>query len=109
MEEARNQVAVKRGPIVYCLESMDIADGKNIDDVLLNANAELKPVPMMIGSHRFVALEGDAQLADETSWKDKLYREVGKTAGKVHIKLIPYYAWGNRQKCDMTIWMPLTR
>lgn len=109
VEEVRNQVAVKRGPIVYCLESIDIEGGKNIDDVLINADIDLKPVPMTIGSHQFVALEGDAQLAEETSWKDTLYREVGKSGAKVHIKLIPYYAWGNRQKCDMTIWMPLKR
>lgn len=109
VEEVRNQVAVKRGPIVYCLESIDIEGGKNIDDVLINADIDLKPVPMAIGSHQFVALEGDAQLAEEASWKDTLYREVGKSGAKVHIKLIPYYAWGNRQKCDMTIWMPLKR
>lgn len=109
VEEVRNQVAVKRGPIVYCLESVDIAGGKNIDDVLISADIDLKPVPMTIGSHSFAALEGDAQLAEEASWKDTLYREVGKTGSKVHIRLIPYYAWGNRGKCDMTIWMPLKR
>ena len=25
VEEARNQIAVQRGPIVYCLESIDLA------------------------------------------------------------------------------------
>ena len=27
----------------------------------------------------------------------------------VHIRLIPYYAWGNRGKAEMTVWMPLAR
>ena len=24
-------------------------------------------------------------------------------------RLIPYYAWGNRGKAEMTVWMPLAR
>ena len=27
----------------------------------------------------------------------------------VDIRLIPYYAWGNRGKAEMTVWMPLAR
>jgi DUF1680 family protein len=27
----------------------------------------------------------------------------------VDIRLIPYYAWGNRGKGEMTVWMPLAR
>ena len=34
-EEIRNQVVVKRGPLVYCLESMDIANGEKIDVLAL--------------------------------------------------------------------------
>lgn len=25
---------------------------------------------------------------------------------KVKVRLIPYYAWGNRGKSEMTVWMP---
>ena len=27
----------------------------------------------------------------------------------IYIRLIPYYAWGNRGKAEMTVWMPLAR
>jgi len=54
-------------------------------------------------------LDGTARLVDEVSWKDTLYREVGKADKPVHIRLIPYYAWGNRGKAEMTVWMPLAR
>src|SRR5699024_11800687 len=37
-EEIRNQVVVKRGPVVYCLESMDIEGGHKIDNVLIPAD-----------------------------------------------------------------------
>ena len=43
VEEARNQVAVMRGPIVYCLESPDLPEGVDLDDVALVADAKWTP------------------------------------------------------------------
>jgi len=34
---------------------------------------------------------------------------VGKADGEVKIRLIPYFAWGNRDHSEMTVWMPLAR
>lgn len=108
-EEIRNQVVVKRGPLVYCLESMDIEGGHKIDNVLIPADIRLTPKKITIEGSPIVALDGTARLVDEVSWKDTLYREVGKVDKPVHIRLIPYYAWGNRGKAEMTVWMPLAR
>ena len=109
VEEVRNQVAIKRGPIVYCLESADLPQGIRIDDVLIPADIQLEPVMIEIDGHPVMALEGVAQLADEASWQGQLYREVGLTARELPIRLIPYYAWGNRGKGEMSVWLPLLR
>lgn len=109
VEETRNQVVVKRGPLVYCLEGVDVADGKRIDDVLIPADIKLTPKQIEIDGSKMVALEGEARLMDEASWNNVLYREVGKTDKKVKIQLIPYFAWGNRGKTEMTVWMPLAK
>ena len=109
VEETRNQVVVKRGPLVYCLESMDIEGGKRIDDVLIPADIRLTPRKTVIAGSSVVALEGTARLAEEASWDGTLYREVGKADKPVNIRLIPYYAWGNRGKAEMTVWMPLAK
>ena len=77
-EEIRNQVVVKRGPLVYCLESMDIEGGHKIDNVLIPADIRLTPKKIIIEGSPIVALDGTARLVDEVSWKDTLYREVGK-------------------------------
>ena len=108
-EEIRNQVVVKRGPLIYCLESMDIDGGKRIDDVLIPTNIELTPRKIQIDGSPIVALEGVARLADNASWDGVLYRPVAKADKPVSIRLIPYYAWGNRGKAEMTVWMPLSR
>lgn len=109
VEETRNQVVVKRGPIVYCLESMDIEGGKRIDDVIIPADIQLNPKKITISGSPVVALEGKAVLGEEASWDGVLYREVGKVGQAVNIRLVPYYAWGNRGKAEMTVWMPLKR
>ena len=41
VEETRNQVAIKRGPIVYCLESPDLPKGVRVQDVAIPADAKL--------------------------------------------------------------------
>ena len=108
-EEIRNQVVVKRGPLVYCLENMDIAHGEKIDNVLIPADIKLTPKKITIEGSPVVALEGKARLASATSWEGVLYRPVVQAEKTVDIRLIPYYAWGNRGKGEMTVWMPLAR
>jgi hypothetical protein len=51
---------------------------------------------------------GDA--AGEPAWGNELYRELPPGAPRaVALKLIPYYAWGNRGRSEMTVWLPLGR
>ena len=108
VEETRNQVAVKRGPIVYCLESSDLPN-QNVFDVVIPTSIKFLPVSMKIANGEVMTLTGEAKLLDGNNWKNKLYREVNTLLKPVKIKLIPYYAWANRGKTDMTVWMPLMR
>ena len=109
VEETRNQTVVKRGPIVYCLESNGIEGGKKIDNVLIPANIQLTPREITIDGSHLTALEGTARLMGDDSWTGTLYRPVGQADQKVNIQLIPYFAWGNRGKAEMTVWMPLAK
>jgi uncharacterized protein len=108
VEETRNQVTIKRGPIVYCLESADLPN-QNVFDVMIPASIKLQPVPMKIDIGNVMALTGEARLLQKTNWKNTLYKEVNITTTPIKIKLIPYYAWANRGKTDMTVWMNLMR
>ncbi len=108
VEETRNQVTVKRGPIVYCIESADLPQQKVLD-VVIPSNIKLQPVRMTIANGEVMALTGEARLLDHNQWNNTLYKEVNTNLKPVSIKLIPYYAWANRGKTDMTVWMPLMR
>lgn len=110
VEANRNEVAVKRGPIVYCLESVDLPEGKKIFDIALSPKSGLKPQPIRIAGSPVMSLTGTADTRDEHSWSNSLYREVPLSgSGKLNIRLIPYYAWDNRGHTDMETWIPFDR
>jgi len=99
---------VKRGPIVYCLESADLPN-TNIFSVAIPSTIRLQPVPMKIGIGNVTGLVGEARLLSYNGWTNRLYKELDAANKPISIKLIPYYAWANRGTSDMTVWMPLMR
>jgi DUF1680 family protein len=110
VEEARNHVAVRRGPVVYCLESPDLPAGVAVADVALPAGVELRPrfVPDLLGG--VAVLEGTAVARPGGPWAGELYREVRPAEAKpVAVRLVPYYAWSNRGQSEMSVWLPLGR
>jgi DUF1680 family protein len=110
VEETRNQVAVKRGPVVYCHESVDLPKDRTIFDIAIGVKNNLITVPVMIENSAVTMLKGNAFLVNRDSWQNKLYREVKNPApDTIPVRLIPYYAWGNRGHTDMTVWIPLVR
>ena len=126
VEENKNQVAVKRGPIVYCLENVDIdASGVStekkdkkgrvsVNDIIIPADIQWTEVKKTIDGHEFVALQGDALLAEQgtvASWKkNQLYRDLAPAQKKVRITMIPYYAWDNRgSDVEMSVWLSVKK
>jgi len=110
VEETRNQAAVKRGPLVYCLESPDIGDGSRIFDYRIPSGIKLNPVQIKIAGAELTALEGKLLKGKSPNWKNSLYREIStQKPESVKIRLIPYYAWDNRGISEMTVWIPLAR
>jgi DUF1680 family protein len=110
VEELRNQVAVQRGPVVYCLESPDLPEGVKVSDVVLPRGIELKRRfdAKLLGG--VVVLEGTAEAVAEPAWEKQLYRDLPEARTRpVAVRLIPYYAWDNRGPSEMTVWVPLGR
>lgn len=106
VEESRGQVAVVRGPLVYCVESQDLGN-TDIDDLILPLDTRFTPVETTIAGSRVTALECEVLVRGHQSWEGILYRDAVKVQKRQTIRLIPYYAWGNRGKSEMTVWMPV--
>lgn len=110
IEETRNQVAVTRGPIVYCLESTDLPAGVSLDDVTIPATTKFAPRHDAKVLNGITLLEGEGRLIGSGDWTGMLYRPLRASAPEsVKLRLIPYYAWGNRDISHMSVWLPLSR
>lgn len=109
VEQTRNQVAVMRGPVVYCLESVDVPKGIQFEDICLPFDAKWKTQhePELLGG--VTVLRTKAMVTDKTGTKDiGGYRHVsGVRPRRVNITMIPYYAWNNREETKMTVWLPI--
>ena len=94
VREDQGQVALMRGPLVYCLEA---ADQPNVDlfRLTLPSSAQLRAAPHpkmqhpdLLGS--VTVIEGEALAAGK------------KPQAMI---AIPYFAWANRQLGAMLVWI----
>lgn len=109
VEENINQAAVERGPILYCVETPDVSV-EALGDLMLPVNAQFKEILFEIEGRSMVALETEMAVSKraEDYKPDALYQTM-KCEGvrKVSVRMIPYYAWDNRGKGEMIVWLPL--
>jgi len=112
VNDDRGRVAFQRGPIVFCMEHLDQSHPEpGIDlasytvtlDATTTAHFEPQlPDGIMVLSHPGSIKRSPAGLglyysADETV----KYHQTPTT-----LKLIPYYAWSNRDLASMQVWIP---
>ncbi|WP_258104689.1 glycoside hydrolase family 127 protein [Marinoscillum sp. MHG1-6] len=110
VEETQNQVAVKRGPVVYCLEANDLKEGQKLSDILIPADIALTPTEIQIANTSLKGLSGKAEVAASGNWDQQLYQKLSDSKPQsTDILLIPHFAWANRDEADMSIWLPLDR
>lgn len=76
----RGKAAIQRGPIVYCVEAVD--NGGHVADLRLPLDAPLT-----------------------ATFDAGLLGGVEVIRGE-HVVAVPYYAWNNRGKGEMAVWMP---
>ncbi|MDW7692176.1 glycoside hydrolase family 127 protein [Flammeovirgaceae bacterium SG7u.111] len=106
IEEVRNQVAIQRGPVVYCVESPDLPKGASILDIYLPLSSKLEAEyrPDFLGG--LSTIKGDVMLRKDKN--EGMYYTLKKPVlEKIPVSFVPYYAWSNRGQAEMTVWMPI--
>ena len=88
-------------PVVLGQAVLDAADRVLADPFLPDADH-------IIRRENFLGVETPSP-AKKTLAAEHFVNAGNTTVKPVKIKLIPYYAWANRGKTDMTVWMPLIR
>jgi DUF1680 family protein len=107
VEETFNQVAAKRGPLVYCLESPDLPAGMKVTDICVPADIAVlaRFDRRLFGG--IAVLDGTFAARRSADWQGQLYREAKRAPVEpVKVSLIPYFSWANRGKSEMTVWLP---
>ncbi|HEY0789642.1 MAG TPA: beta-L-arabinofuranosidase domain-containing protein [Chthoniobacterales bacterium] len=97
----RGRMALKRGPLVYCLEQAD--NGPHIDAITLPTDVSLVPEQQSDLPDGTVALTGTGFREQPTP--NGLYRDQPPAVERVAVTAIPYYAWSNREPGEMEIWI----
>ena len=98
VKEDAGKIALQRGPIMYCAEWTD-NNGRACNIVLpagISFSSEFKPG--MLNGVTIIKTEATVVLTDE--------KENTITTVKRPFVAIPYYAWANRGKGEMTVWFP---
>jgi len=102
--QSRGKIALRRGPIIYCLEQPD--NKSDLDHIALPLSANLAAhfEPALLGGVTVITGQGSVQKPDD--WTRQLYRPVNAVGGEpVAIKAIPYCVWGNRGQQKMKVWI----
>jgi hypothetical protein len=94
------RVALKRGPIVYCVEETD--NGPCLADMMINPDTAFADEwqPDVLGGVcvlRFEAFRRKPFMG--------LYRKHAPEYESVNATAVPYYAWGNREEGEMAVWL----
>lgn len=99
--DVAGRLALRRGPLVYCLEECDL--GTPPQRFVADADAEVAVVPGSGELAGMTLLEVDG--AVDADWPGELYEEMGTLAAKeAKSRFLPYFHWDNRAPGHMQVW-----
>lgn len=97
------RIALRRGPVVYCLEQAD--NGGALPEIVLPRGAKLSAGydAELLGG--VGVIEGEALRWKGPAWDGGLYRPSKGAYRKAKVRAVPYFAWNNRDKGEMLVWI----
>lgn len=98
------KLAIARGPLAYCLEGVD-HEVRIADISIPNGSKFESSWSEELGG--IVELKTTGFVRRNTGWEGGLYRSIDEV-DKVAVRAIPYYAWANREQCEMKVWIPMS-
>ncbi|MDQ0471067.1 glycoside hydrolase family 127 protein [Labrys wisconsinensis] len=97
------RVALRRGPLIYCLEAVDNPVPPSRIRLPRQARFEARFEPDLLGGATVLAGEAEAEAVQD--WDGALYRSEPPAAEPVPIRAVPYFAWDNREPGEMQVWL----
>lgn len=98
LKQDQGRIALQRGPIVYCVEGAD-NNGKAWN-LIVPENTRFETMDHKVLDEPVKAITAEVPVVMVGSDGQSLFTEKRK------IVAIPYYAWANRGKNEMQVWLP---
>lgn len=102
IDAVRGSVAVERGPLVLCAESIDLPGGVGLDSVAVDAR-----YPPHSAADGAEVMARTLMLDDSAGSPYARFRTPRYNENPIPLKLIPYYRWANRGPATMRVWTPM--
>ncbi len=102
VKENIGRFALRRGPLVYCVEETDNSEGV-FQTLSLTENGVTALESDILGG--VTLIRGNGEVSDAEAWGDSLYLNRKPTRKQVSVTAIPYYAWCNRGAGQMSVWV----
>jgi DUF1680 family protein len=107
VESDGGRIAITRGPLVYCLESLDQGDVTQVADLQISPDSNLEDEwdENLLGG--IIKIKVDGFKMDNSSWEKTLYKYIDQVPSVLFNKeciAIPYYLWANREASSMCVW-----
>ena len=106
VESVRGQAALERGPLVYCIEQVDMPPGVRPDDVVLVAEADPKETEAAVAGLPTITFRACTRTPSPTAWPYRTAPALMPPGDQVELQAVPYFAWGNRGSGPMRVWLP---
>ena len=106
IRQTAGQIALQRGPLVYCLEEVD--NGARLANIYIPEASELN---VSLDSELFggvSVISGKALRIEPTEESSALYRHHSRASyaeSEFTLKAIPYFLWANREPGEMRVWL----
>lgn len=99
IDATRGTVAVERGPQVYCLESVDLTSGADIESVVVDVSVPPRDTGDIVTVRSIIEPSIDAP------WPYANSKPARALGAAVSTTLVPYHSWANRGPSAMRVWV----
>ncbi|GGI23601.1 glycoside hydrolase family 127 protein [Pedobacter mendelii] len=91
--ENQGKISLQRGPIIFC--------GESVDNVAAISSIRIPSTAQFTGDFHSEILNGVIKLKAPV-----ISLKANGAENRVQLTVIPYYAWANRGKGEMSVWFP---
>ncbi len=106
IRQTAGQIALQRGPLIYCLEEVD--NGAQLANICIPPESALEASfdSQLFGGISVISAR--ALRIERNDNQPALYRhesQTGNTSAPINLKAVPYYLWANRKPGEMRVWL----